>query len=82
VARCPEAWPGRWDIDIDLIATALYEVPVAVGARDVDLASARLRGTSEAFPGFIRTDGVWAVAVRCSKCQIPEPVVFTVLQPQ
>ncbi len=69
-------------IDIDLIATALYEVPVAVGARHVDLANARLRGTNETFPGFTRTDGVWAVAVRCSKCQIPEPVVFTVLQPE
>jgi hypothetical protein len=69
-------------IDIELIATLLYEVPIAAGARDVDLVDARLRGTSEPFPGFIRADGVWAVIVRCSRCQATVPVVLTILQPQ
>ena len=30
--------------DIEQIATTLYEVPVAHGARDVDLANAKVRG--------------------------------------
>ena len=68
-------------IDIDLIATVVYDVPVTLGAKEVDLANGTLRGTGETFPGFT-ADGVWAVAVRCSKCQVPEPVVFTVLQPE
>jgi hypothetical protein len=69
-------------VDFELLATSLYEVPVALGARDVDLAGARLRGTSEPFLGFTRTNGVWALAIRCSKCQTFNPVVFSILQPQ
>ena len=72
---------GRF-IDIDLLATSLYEVVVPAGAEDLDLANARLKGANDAFPGFIRTDGVWAVAARCSRCQTPVPVVFSILQPQ
>jgi len=68
--------------DIEIIATTLYDVAVPAGARDVDLATAKLRGGTTAFPGFTQTDGVWAIAVRCTKCQIPAPVVMTILQPQ
>jgi hypothetical protein len=67
-------------IDIDLIATSTYEVSIPSGARSVDLAGARLGGTGEVFPGFTRSDGVWSVAVRCSRCQTSAPVVFSVLQ--
>lgn len=69
--------------DIEQIATKLYEVPVAQGARDVDLKNAKLRsdGTT-AFAGFTDTDGVWAMAVTCGKCQVPAPVALTILQPQ
>jgi hypothetical protein len=67
--------------DIELIATTLYEMPVPLGARDVDLKNAKVRNGTDAFPGFNRTDGVWAIAVRCSKCQIPAPILMTILQP-
>ena len=69
-------------LDIELIATSLYEVAVPAGARDVNLADAVLRGGTDPFPGFDRTDGVWLVAVMCSKCQVPAPVVLSILQPQ
>jgi hypothetical protein len=69
-------------LDIELIATSLYEVAVQAGARDVNLADAKVRNGTDVFPGFDRTDGLWMVAVTCSKCQVPAPVVLSVLQPQ
>jgi hypothetical protein len=69
--------------DIEQIATTLYEVPVAPGARDVDLANAKVRAGTTAFPGFSsQTNGVWALAVTCSKCQVPAPILMTILDPQ
>jgi hypothetical protein len=68
--------------DIELIATTLYEAPVAPGARDVDLKNAKVRGATTAFTGFNQTDGVWALAVTCSKCQVPAPILMTILDPQ
>lgn len=68
-------------IDIDLIASMLYGVVVPAGAQDVDLADARSTDGLP-LPGFTRTDGVWGVALTCSRCQTPLPVVFSVLQPQ
>jgi len=68
--------------DIEQIATTLYEVPVAPGARDVNLADAKVRGGTTPFPGFTQTDGVYAMAVLCAKCQVPAPVLLSVLQPQ
>jgi hypothetical protein len=68
--------------DIEQIATTLYEVPVAHGARSVDLAKATVKGGTDAFPGFTQTDGVWALAVTCGACQVPAPVALTILQPQ
>ena len=68
--------------DIEQIATTLYEVPVAHGARSVDLAKATVKGGTDAFPGFTQTDGVWAMAVTCGECQVPAPVALTILQPQ
>jgi hypothetical protein len=69
-------------LDIEISATRAYEVAVAAGDKSVDLAGAKLRGTGDAFAGFDRTDGVWLAAVRCSKCQLPAPVVLAILQPQ
>jgi len=68
--------------DIEISATSLYEVAVSLGARDADLANAKLRGGTEMFPGFTRTNGTWALAVTCSKCQVPAPILMTILQPQ
>jgi hypothetical protein len=68
--------------DIELIATKLYEVAVPPGARDVKLGDAKERGGSASFPGFTQTDGVYAMAVQCGKCQVPAPVLLSILQPQ
>jgi hypothetical protein len=68
--------------DIEQIATTLYEVPVAKGVRHADLATAKLRSGTDTFSGFTQTDGVWAMAVTCSQCQVPAPVALTILQPQ
>ena len=69
--------------DIEITATTLYEVPVAPGARDVKLTDAKVRGGTTPFPGFSgQTDGVWAIAVTCSKCQVPAPVLMTIFDPQ
>jgi hypothetical protein len=68
--------------DIEISATTLYEVPVPPGARDVKLGDAKVRGGTTPFPGFGQTDGVWAIAVTCSKCQVPAPVLMTILVPE
>jgi hypothetical protein len=69
-------------LDIETTATALYEVNVTPGKKVVNLADAKLRGGTTAFPGFTETNGTWMVAVMCGKCQLPAPVVLTVLTPQ
>jgi hypothetical protein len=69
-------------LNIETSATALYEVPVTGGKKYVNLADAKLRGGATAFPGFTQTDGTWLVAVMCGKCQLPAPVVLSVLTPQ
>jgi hypothetical protein len=68
--------------DIDMIATTLYEAPVPAGARDIDLATLKVKGTGAAFPGFTQTNGMWAMAVTCSKCQVPAPILLSILTPQ
>jgi hypothetical protein len=70
-------------LDIQIIATSLYQVTVPPGARDVDLAGAVDQSdATKTFPGFAQSDGVWLAAVMCSKCQLPAPVALAVLQPQ
>jgi hypothetical protein len=69
-------------LDIEQTATALYEVAVPTGETKVNLGDAKLRGANTAFPGFTQTDGTWMAAVMCDKCQLPAPVVLTVLDPQ
>jgi hypothetical protein len=68
--------------DIEQIATTLWEVDVAAGARDAKLGDAKLRGGTTAFPGFMQTDGVYAIAVLCDRCQVPAPVMLSILTPQ
>jgi hypothetical protein len=66
-------------LDIEQDATALYEVSVGQGNDYVNLADAKLRGANTAFPGFTQTDGAWMVAVMCDQCQLPAPIVLSVL---
>ncbi|HXU02618.1 MAG TPA: hypothetical protein VN903_16755 [Polyangia bacterium] len=67
--------------DIELIATNLWDIPLESG-RTADLATATERTTHETFAGFSRTDaGTWMLALTCSRCQNPAPVLLTILEP-
>jgi hypothetical protein len=69
-------------LDIDRIAgSSLYQMAIPTGAKHADLANAK-DSNGVAFPGFARTDGVWAVAILCSKCQVPAPIILSILEPQ
>ena len=35
----------------------------------------------QAFTGFTDTDGLWVVALECSKCYLPAPIAVAVLNP-
>jgi len=67
-------------LDVEIIASSLYRAAVPAGQKYVDLATAKDSGGA-AFPGFTQTGGTWAVAVLCSTCSVPAPVIFTILQP-
>jgi hypothetical protein len=67
-------------LNIEISATALYQMPVPTGTKFVDLANAK-DASGASFPGFDRTNGTWAVAVLCSKCQVPAPIAMSILQP-
>jgi hypothetical protein len=67
--------------DIELIATSLYDIKLTAG-RTADLSTATDRASGAAFPGFDRAEtGTWLLALTCSRCQSPAPVVLTILQP-
>jgi hypothetical protein len=66
-------------LNVEQDATSLYTYAVPAGQKYVDLMSTPTSGG--AFPGFSSTDGTWAVAVLCTSCQVPAPVVFSILQP-
>ena len=67
--------------DLELRATTLWEIKLK-GGRTADLSTATERDTGALFPGFARaTTGVWMLALTCSTCQNPAPVVLTVLDP-
>ena len=67
-------------LNVEQDATSLYTYAVPAGQQYVDLMSTPVKGG--AFPGFTDTSGTYAVAVLCSKCSVPAPVVFSILQPQ
>jgi hypothetical protein len=67
--------------DIEMIATSLWDIKLA-GGRTADLSTATDRASGAAFPGFNRPEtGTWMLALTCSKCQNPAPVLLTILQP-
>jgi hypothetical protein len=67
--------------DIELIATALWDLKLTAG-RTADLALATDRQSGAAFSGFERAEtGTWMLALTCSRCQTPAPVVLTILTP-
>jgi hypothetical protein len=68
-------------LDLELIATSLWEVELE-GGRTADLADARGRSGGGAFPGFARDEeGIWMLALMCSTCQNPSPIMLAVLEP-
>ena len=67
-------------LNIEQDATSLYTYSVPAGQKYVDLMSTPTSGGT--FPGFSDTSGTYAVAVLCSGCTVPAPVVFSILQPQ
>lgn len=67
-------------IDLEHIEAAqIWEAPTE--GTTVDLKLATKRGTLEPFTGFTPGDGTWIVALMCSNCQNPAPVVLTVVTP-
>ncbi len=66
--------------DLELIATTLWDLELE-GGRSADLTAAVERGGSARFSGFDRDDGVWLMALLCSTCQNPAPILLTVLEP-
>jgi hypothetical protein len=73
-------------LDIEMIATDIWEIRDFAGGRRADLSAARHReanGTQgDYFEGFGgRPEGTWLVGLMCSLCQNPAPMVLTVLKP-
>jgi hypothetical protein len=66
--------------DLELLATSLWEIDLK-GGRTADLGQAKNRDDGSAFAGFTRTDGVWALALMCSACSNPAPIVLTIVEP-
>ena len=67
--------------DIEQLATDLWELELS-GRRSADLAAARHRETDELYPGFDPdADGTWLMALLCSNCQNPAPIILCVLEP-
>jgi hypothetical protein len=67
--------------DIELDASPLYELELR-GAMSADLGDARDRESGEKFSGFEQDgEGTWLVALTCSACQNPQPILMTVLEP-
>ncbi len=67
-------------LDIEIDATTLYSAKVPSTQKYFDLTGTT--SSAGAFTGFTMTDGVWALALRCSACSVPAPLAFAVLQPQ
>jgi hypothetical protein len=67
--------------DIELDATTLWDIQLT-GGKTADLATATDRASGAAFPGFDATAaGTWMLALTCSRCQNPAPVLLTILEP-
>jgi hypothetical protein len=68
--------------DIEQDAAPLYELPLTAGT-SADLADARERGdATHKFSGFEQdSEGTWLLALTCSTCQNPQPIVLTMLEP-
>jgi len=68
--------------DLEIMATSLWDLGLT-GGYVADLAQAVDRKTGAPFAGFSghASDGVWLLALSCSTCQNPAPVILAVLEP-
>ena len=67
--------------DIEMVATTLWDLKLKSG-RTADLSLATDRASGAAFTGFDRAEtGTWMVALTCSKCQTPAPIVLAIVAP-
>jgi hypothetical protein len=69
-------------LDFDLIATTLYRVGIPIGPKQADLTTAVTENGGIPFAGFTPNNGVWAVGLMCSECQVPAPIAVAILNPQ
>lgn len=66
---------------LEAMATALWDLSLT-GDPTADLGKATLRTTGAPFEGFSRGAGTWVLALMCTTCQNPAPVLLTILEPQ
>ena len=66
--------------DIELIATTLWDVKLT-GGRTADLAPPRIGRPAPCSRGSRADAGTWMLALTCSTCQNPAPVLLTILEP-
>jgi hypothetical protein len=68
--------------DLELMATSLWDLGLS-SVYTADLSQAVDRRTGAPFAGFAgrTSDGVWLLALSCSTCQNPAPVILAVLDP-
>jgi hypothetical protein len=69
--------------DLETMATSLWDLGLT-GAYTADLSQAVERKTGAPFAGFSghASDGIWLLALLCSTCQNPAPVILAVLEPR
>jgi hypothetical protein len=68
-------------LDIEFIATSLWDLPLD-GEMTADLSLAHDRKTGAPFSGFQPANSTWMLALTCSACQSPAPLVLTIVQPR
>lgn len=72
------------DLDMAGLASPFYELSITQSddkpVTSADLTSATSSSDGK-FSGFSKTNGVWAVALRCTKCQVPTPIAVVILDP-
>jgi hypothetical protein len=72
--------------DIEETANPMYELGIDGADRQADLSKARKRNadgtiSAEKFSGFGSAEGTWMVALTCSTCANPQPVILAILDP-
>jgi hypothetical protein len=67
--------------DLELIYTRFWEIELEAG-KQADLGDAVDRDDGTVFAGFESAQaGTWLLALTCSTCQHPAPILLTVVEP-